>query len=267
MTLTVSHLTVVLQGREILSDVSFSLQPGQRLGLIGPSGSGKTMLALAIAGLLPDAAQVSGEIVLGTDSLTSCREEELAGIRGNRIGFVFQEPKSALDPLRTLGSQLTESLTLHYRLTRAQRAEAEHRLATLVGLGDDQRLLRSYPHQVSGGQRQRVAIGAALAASPELLIADEPTTALDVTVQEGILALFRQLSTEQQRSLLFVSHDIAVLSNVVTDAIVLSEGRVVESGTLRELIEYPKHDVTRSIVTAARRAETHLDEATNGGDR
>lgn len=267
MTLTVSHLTVALQGREILSDVSFTLQPGQRLGLIGPSGSGKTMLALAISGLLPEAAEVSGEIMLGADALTSCTQEELARIRGNRIGFVFQEPKSALNPLRTLGSQLTESLTLHYRLTRAQRVEAERRLAALVGLEDDQRLLRSYPHQVSGGQRQRVAIGAALAASPELLIADEPTTALDVTVQAGILALFRELSTEHQRSLLFVSHDIAVLSNVVTDAIVLSEGRVVESGSIRALIEHPHHDVTRSLVTAARRVEAQLEGVTDGGDR
>lgn len=258
MTLSVSHLSVELSGAQVLQDISFTLQPGQRLGIIGPSGSGKTLLSLAISGLLPTHARISGEILLDGEVLTACTEQEWARIRGNRIGVVFQEPKSALNPLQPLGAQLTESLTLHYHLSRTQRREAAQRLADQVGLGGDERILQAYPHQVSGGQRQRIAIGAAIAASPELLIADEPTTALDVTVQQGILNVLTTLCEQEQRSLLFVSHDISVLSHVVTDALVLDHGRIVESGSLHELIAHPQHAVTQSIVAAARRAEQQL---------
>jgi len=266
MTLTVSHLSVDLNNQRILDDVSFTLQPGQRLGVIGPSGSGKTVLSLAISGLLPPHARVTGEIVLDDLPLTACTEHEWARIRGNRIGMVFQEPKSALNPLQPLGTQLTESLTLHYQLSRAQRLDAARQLADAVGLDDADRLLRAYPHQVSGGQRQRVAIGAAIAASPDIVIADEPTTALDVTVQQGILNLFTRLCAQQHIALLFVSHDIAVLSNVVTDALVLDRGRVVEAGAIHDLVQRPQHETTRSLVAAAERAEANLALLGDGSD-
>ncbi|MFT4232367.1 MAG: ATP-binding cassette domain-containing protein, partial [Leucobacter sp.] len=174
--LAVRGLTVSIAGRQLLHDVSFELAPGERLGFIGGSGSGKTLTALALSGLLPRTAEVRGSILLGDRELVGLPDAEFAAIRGDRIGTVFQEPRTALDPLRRLGSQMTAALARHYDLSRAERREAALRLAGRVGLDDPERIVRAYPHEVSGGQRQRAAIAAALSASPGLLVADEPTT-------------------------------------------------------------------------------------------
>jgi peptide/nickel transport system ATP-binding protein len=239
----------------ILNNISFDVTAGVSMAIAGASGSGKTMLALAVAGLLPREAEVSGSVTLDGIELRELPERDLAQVRGDQIGIVFQEPKSALNPLQTLGKQITESLELHFSLSREQRREAEQRLARKVGFDDPDRLLKSYPHQVSGGQRQRVAIAAAIAASPQLLIADEPTTALDVSVQQGILRLFTQLCKAEEMSLMFITHDIAVLSEMVSEAVVLDAGRVVETGKISQIVNAPQHPVTQQLVAAARAAE------------
>ncbi|MBO1900839.1 ABC transporter ATP-binding protein [Leucobacter weissii] len=250
--LEVSGLRVSIGGRPLLHDLSFALAPGERLGFIGGSGSGKTVTALAIAGLLPEDAEVRGSIRLGDRELVGLGERELSEIRGDLIGTVFQEPKTALNPLRRLGRQMTEALSVHYNLSRAERRAAALRLAERVGLGEPERMVRAYPHEVSGGQRQRAAIAAAVSADPVLLLADEPTTALDVTVQRGILRLFRDLTEGDGCSLVFISHDLAVVSDVTERVLVFAEGRIVEEGPVSEILDAPRHPVTRALVDAAR---------------
>ena len=248
--LEVSELRVVIRGEQLLHGISFALAPGERLGLIGGSGSGKTLTALAIAGLLPDEAETSGSIRLGDRELRGASDRELSGIRGDLIGMVFQEPKTALNPMRRLGRQMTEALAQHYDLDRTARRDAALRLARRVGLDDPERIVRAYPHEVSGGQRQRAAIAAALSAEPGLLLADEPTTALDVTVQRGILELFRAVSEGDACSLVFITHDLAVLAAVADRALVLDGGRIVESGTVGRLLAAPEHEITRALIAA-----------------
>lgn len=249
--LTVSNLSVSLGGTELLHEISFSLAAGERLGFIGGSGSGKTLTALAIAGLLPAEAEVRGSIRLGDTELLGRPDRELARLRGDRIGIVFQEPKTALNPLHRLGRQMTEALATHYALSRAERRAAAIRLAQRVGLSEPERMIKAFPHEVSGGQRQRAAIAAAISARPELLLADEPTTALDVTVQCGVLRLFRELSENDGTSLVFITHDLAVLASVVDRVLVFDGGRVIEAGSVREIIASPAHDVTRALIAAA----------------
>lgn len=249
--LTVTDLTVSIREAELLHGLTFSLEPGERLGLIGGSGSGKTLTALAIAGLLPEDAEVSGSILLGDRELIGLDQPALARVRGDLIGMVFQEPKSALNPLRRLGRQMTEALALHYSLTRSERRAAALRLAGQVGLSEPERMVRAYPHEVSGGQRQRAAIAAAISASPGLLLADEPTTALDVTVQRGVLRLFRSLTADHACSLLFITHDLAVIAEVVDRVLVLDGGQIVEAGSVSAILQAPSHPITRALIDAA----------------
>lgn len=256
--LAVSDLTVSIAGSELLSGISFEVASGERLGFIGGSGSGKTLTALAIAGLLPEGAEVHGSIRLGERELVGLGERELAAVRGELIGMVFQEPKSALNPLRRLGRQMTEALALHYELSRAERRAAALRLAERVGLRDPQRMVRAYPHEVSGGQRQRAAIAAAISASPGLLLADEPTTALDVTVQRGVLRLFLELTDGDACSLVFITHDLAVMAEVAERVLVFDGGRVVEQGRIAEVLSAPRHPITRALIEAARAPQGDL---------
>ncbi len=249
--LEVNDLTVSIGDTELLHGISFSLAPGERLGFIGGSGSGKTLTALAVAGLLPEEAEVRGSIRLGDTELVGKPDRELAALRGERIGVVFQEPKTALNPLLRLGHQMTEALALHYSLSRAERKEAALRLAARVGLKDPERIVRAYPHEVSGGQRQRAAIAAAISARPGLLLADEPTTALDVTVQKGVLQLFRELTEGDDTSLVFITHDLAVLAEVAERVLVFDGGRVIEEGEIAQILEAPVHPITRALIHAA----------------
>lgn len=248
---TVEDLVVTIGGVELLHGLSFSLAPGERLGLIGGSGSGKTLTALAIAGLLPEEAEIRGSIRLGDTELVGRSEPEMAALRGDRIGMVFQEPKTALNPLHRLGRQMTEALALHYSLSNAERKAAALRLAATVGLKDPERMVRAYPHEVSGGQRQRAAIAAAISARPGLLLADEPTTALDVTVQRGVLQLFRELTEGDDTSLVFITHDLAVMAEVAERVLVFDSGHIVEAGEVAQILESPKHSITRSLIQAA----------------
>ncbi len=252
MSLEINELVFHIHGRRVVDGMSLSVPDGERLGLIGESGSGKSLTALAVLGLLPRHAVVSGSIRLDDRELVGLRDDEFARIRGKQAAIVFQEPATALNPVRTVGAQIAEPLRIHYGLSKAQARERVIRLAEQVALPDPERIVRQYPHQLSGGQRQRVAIAVALSTSPRLLIADEPTTALDVTIQAGILDLFDRTVESTGSSLLFITHDLAVLSQIAPRAVVLAGGRVVEEGTVRDIVHRPQHPVTRALADAAR---------------
>lgn len=249
MTLDVQDLTIDIDGRRVVDGVSFSVPDGARVGLIGESGSGKSLTALAIMGLLPDGAVAGGSVRWQGRELIGLPDHDLARLRGDEIGVVFQEPLTALNPIHTIGRQIAESITIHERVPRAQartRALAE---ASRVALTEQ--ILRRYPHQLSGGQRQRAAIAMALACHPRLLIADEPTTALDVTIQAEILSLLLSLVQRDGMSLVFITHDLAVLSQVATHGVVLEYGRVVEAAPLQSLLRAPASEVTRGLLRDA----------------
>ena len=252
MSLEIQDLSVTIAGRRVVDGVSFSLPDGARLGLIGESGSGKSMTALAVLGLAPLAAEVTGSIKLNGRELVGLSDRELAGVRGKEVGIVFQEPATALNPVRRVGPQITEAIRIHYDVSKAEAAQRAITLAERVALPDPEQLVRAYPHQLSGGQRQRVAIAMAIATGPGLLIADEPTTALDVTIQAEILELFADLSRGSGTSLLFITHDLALLRSVVDDVVVLADGRVVEQASVDELITNPRTEITQQFVAAAR---------------
>lgn len=252
--LEVEDLRIRIAGRELVHGVGFTVPTGQRLGVIGESGSGKTLSMLAVLGLLPHDARVSGSIRWNGRDVLGLSDRDVARIRGKEMGIVFQDPNSALDPIRTVGAQIGESLEIHYALTRREVAQRVLAAVDQVGLPDPDQIVRRYPHQLSGGQRQRVAIAMALVTGPRLIVADEPTTALDVTVQAGILALFDDLVDTLGSSLVFVTHDIALLGSVVSDVIVMSGGSIVERGTLDRLLSSPSTRVTEDLVAAARMA-------------
>ncbi|SEC03614.1 peptide/nickel transport system ATP-binding protein [Paramicrobacterium humi] len=252
MSFMVSELTISIGGRTVVDDVSFTVPDGGRFGIIGESGSGKSLTALAILGLLPEGATATGSIRLDGRELLGLRERELARVRGAKIGMVFQEPRTALNPIRTIGRQIAEPLRIHEGIGRSEARARTVEIARLVALPDPETIVTRYPHQLSGGQRQRVGIAIALAARPRILIADEPTTALDVTIQAEILALFDRIVDSLGSSLIFITHDLAVLQSVVDEAMVLGAGRVVESAPISDLLSRPSSPVTRRLVDAAR---------------
>ena len=252
--LTVTDLRVTLTTprgpADALRGVGFELARGETLGLIGESGCGKSMTAMAVMGLLPTGAQVGGSIRLNGQELVGLGDDAMCRIRGNRIGMVFQEPMTALNPLHTIGTQIAEPLLLHKGLTRsAARAEAL-RLLERVQLPNAAQRLDAYPHQLSGGQRQRVTIAIALACGPDLLIADEPTTALDVTIQAEILALINELVRDSGMALLMISHDLGVMAQLVSRLLVMYGGTVVESGPTAEVFAHLAHPYTRGLFAA-----------------
>ena len=252
--LAVQDLRVVLPTAhgpaEALRGVSFQMARGDTLGLIGESGCGKSMTALALMGLLPLGATVSGQIRFEGQELVGAPDTALCRLRGNRMAMVFQEPMTALNPLQTIGDQVAEALRLHRGLSRrAGRAEAL-RLLDRVQLPQAAQRLDAYPHQLSGGQRQRVMIAAALSCGPDLLIADEPTTALDVTLQQDILALLGRLVSESGMGLLLVSHDLAVMARTVQRVLVMYAGVGVDSGPTAEVFARLAHPYTRGLFSA-----------------
>ena len=233
-----------------LREVGFTLDRGQTLGLIGESGCGKSMTALALMGLLPEGAQVQGSIRFGGTELTTLPEARWCGLRGNRIGMVFQEPMTALNPLHTVGRQIAEPLRLHRGLdAAAARAEAL-RLLERVQLPQARARLDAWPHQLSGGQRQRVVIAIALACGPDLLIADEPTTALDVTIQREVLDLIDALVRESGMALLLISHNLGVMADRVERVAVMYGGLVVESGPTARVFAERAHPYTQGLFAA-----------------
>ena len=241
---------------DALRSVSFTLARGQTLGLIGESGCGKSMTALALMGLLPEGAAVGGSIRLHGQELVGLDDATMCRLRGDRVGMVFQEPMTALNPLHTLGHQGAEPLRLHRGMARtAARAEAL-RLLDRVQLPNAAQRLDAHPHQLSGGQRQRVMIAMALACGPDLLIADEPTTALDATLQAEILDLITALVRDSGMALLLISHDLGVMARTVGRVLVMYGGTVVESGPTAEVFSHLAHPYTRGLFAARPRMGT-----------
>lgn len=254
---------------KVVSHVSFSVAPGERLGLIGESGSGKSMTALAVMGLLPAELKASGSLLLsnGKDALmqiVGAAEKDLNEIRGTVASIVFQEPLTALDPLMKIGRQLSEPLRRWQGLKGEELNEAIIAALTEVRINKPGRIASSYPYEISGGERQRAAIAMALACEPSLLIADEPTTALDVTVQAEVLDLLDAIVAKRGMSLLFISHDLAVVSKITDHVLVMKDGSVVESGSLRDVLRSPQHPYTRDLVASAKELDNALDIAKKG---
>ncbi|MCX2864453.1 ABC transporter ATP-binding protein [Paucibacter sp. PLA-PC-4] len=252
--LEVKDLRVLLQTRrgpaEAVRGLSFELARGETLGLIGESGCGKSLTALALMGLLPENAQVSGHIRFQGQDLLALSDRQRSTLRGNRMAMVFQEPMMALNPLHRIGAQVAEPLRLH-RGWSAARAQAEaQRLLERVGLPDARRRAQAYPHELSGGQRQRVSIAMALACEPDLLIADEPTTALDLTIQGQILDLLAELVEERGMGLILISHDLGVIAENVRQMLVMYGGSVVERGPTEAVFARLGHPYTQGLFAA-----------------
>ena len=258
--LDVCGLRVTLQTArgpaEALRGIDLQMQRGDTLGLIGESGCGKSMTALALMGLLPEGAKVEGSIRLNGQELVGLADTAMCTLRGNRIGMVFQEPMTALNPLHTVGDQIAEPLRLHQRMGRAEARAEALRLLERVQLPQAAQRLDAYPHQLSGGQRQRVTIAMALACGPDLLIADEPTTALDVTIQGEILDLILSLVTDSGMALLLISHDLGVMARTVERLLVMYGGTVVEAGATAAVFEHLAHPYTRGLFGARPRLGT-----------
>jgi peptide/nickel transport system ATP-binding protein len=257
--LTVNNLSVSLdtaQGRaQAVRDLSFDLAPGGTLGIVGESGCGKTMSALAILGLLPDNAVTTGAIHFNDRELLSCTEAEWCDIRGNQIAMIFQEPMTSLNPVHRIGRQIMESMFLHRALNKAQALEETIRLLETVGIQNAAERVKHYPHQLSGGQRQRVMIAIALANQPRLLIADEPTTAVDVTIQKQILDLINKLIDEFDMGLVLISHDLGVIAKLVERVIVMYGGVAIESGSVETIFSDPAHPYTCGLLSAIPRID------------
>jgi peptide/nickel transport system ATP-binding protein len=235
---------------EALRGLNFDMQRGEKLGLIGESGCGKSLTALAIMGLLPERSQVNGSIALDGTELIGMPDEDMCKIRGARIGMIFQEPMTALNPLQTIGHQIAEPLLLHQRMTVSAAKLRTVELLERVQLPRAKERLQAYPHQLSGGQRQRVMMAMALACQPDILIADEPTTALDVTVQKEVLALISQLVSEDGMGLLLISHDLGLMRDQVDRVMVMYGGAVVESAPTEALFQTRLHPYTQGLFAA-----------------
>ncbi|MGO1840021.1 MAG: ABC transporter ATP-binding protein [Candidatus Microbacterium stercoravium] len=256
--LALDGLTVRSGDTVLVDDLSFSLDEGERIGLIGESGSGKSLTALAILGLLPAGLTAAGSIRLDGTEVVGARERTLNRIRGRAAAPVFQEPRTALDPLMRVGKQIAEPIRRR-GVSGGALEKAVRRLLAQVALDDGDRINRAFPHELSGGQRQRVAIAIALAAEPKVLLADEPTTALDVSVQAEILALLDEIAAARRMAVVFVSHDLAVVSRVASRALVMRRGQVVEHGGIEQLLAAPRHDYTAGLIASARRFENALE--------
>lgn len=249
--LAVDDLRVRIGRREIVRGISFGVQREQTLGIVGESGSGKSMTVLAATGLLDaPGAVVAGSSMLGDIGLVGASPRVLRGVHGGRVGFVFQDPGTSLNPLLTLERQITESLETHRNMTRREARDRALELLDAVGLPDPATRLHAYPHQLSGGQRQRVMIAIALACDPELLIADEPTTSLDVTTQAQIIGLVRQLQRDFGTAVVWISHDLGVIGQVADDVTVLQDGEAVEQAAILDVFDRPQHAYTRQLLQA-----------------
>ncbi|SEB38853.1 ABC transporter ATP-binding protein [Microbacterium hydrocarbonoxydans] len=247
--LSIRDLTIDI-GRPLVHGISLDLEAGRIQGLAGESGSGKTLTSLAVLGLLPRQARTGGSITLAGEELVGMRRRGLNRIRGKRIAMIFQDPSASLHPQLPIGRQLTDHMRVHLGLRgAAAKARAIELLETVQVPNPDAALAR-YPHQFSGGQRQRIAIACALACDPEVLLADEPTTALDVTVQAGILRLLRDLAIERNLAVLLVTHDLGVMSAIADDVAVMKNGRIVERADRATLFRDPQHEYTRTLLAA-----------------
>lgn len=235
---------------QAVRDVSFTLARGETLGWVGESGCGKSITALALMGLLPDHAVVSGSVMFDGQELAGLPDKDLCHLRGNRIGMIFQEPMTTLNPVHTIGNQVAEPLRLHRGASRQEARAQAVALLDRVGIPNAAQRFDAYPHQFSGGQRQRITIAMALACNPDVLIADEPTTALDVTIQGQILDLIHDLVQERGMALILISHDLGVIAQNVARMMVMYGGSVVESGATTDVFAKPAHPYTRGLFGA-----------------
>jgi peptide/nickel transport system ATP-binding protein len=250
--LEIDSLNVSIGGRAILQDVGFKVSPGEILGVVGASGSGKSMTALAIMGLLPEGAVVTGKLVLNGESLIDRSARDMQRLRGKAMGMVFQEPMTALNPLMRIGDQVTEALRIHSPLSMGAARNAAREVLTQVGLPEEQGAWQRLPYELSGGQRQRVAIAMAVVNSPPLLIADEPTTALDVITQSQILELLRTLARARHMGLILITHDLAVVSQLTDRVAVMQQGRIVDHGMTGDVLRNSRVPYTRALLQASR---------------
>ena len=252
--LTIPNLTISFGANEnaVVRNFSLNLQPGSCMGLVGESGSGKTMSALSVLQLLPHNAVVSAksQILFRDQNLLDLSERQMRHVRGKHIGMIFQDAMSALNPVLTIGQQLCETIHLHLRFNRKKSTAHAQSLLDRVGIQDFLRAMQSYPHELSGGMRQRAMIAIAIAAEPEIIIADEPTTALDASIQAQVLSLLNDLKNEKQCALLFIGHDLSVVSTMAADITVLKSGSIVESGNAKQFFEHPAHDYSRALLQA-----------------
>jgi peptide/nickel transport system ATP-binding protein len=249
--LEIDRLTIAFRGDPVVRDLSLAIEPGKVLGLVGESGSGKSVTSLAILGLLDSAAEVRGSIRFDGEELLMLRPEAMRRYRGRRIAMIFQEPMTALNPVMPVGRQIAEAIEAHQpTLTRREVRSAVIASLQAVALPDAEARYKDYPHQFSGGQRQRILIAMALANRPQLLIADEPTTALDVTVQAQVLALLRDLQQQFGLAMLFISHDLGVVAQVADRVAVMRHGWLLEQGTREQIFHSPQHPYTRSLLGA-----------------
>ena len=250
--LDVQHLAVTFGGSSpAVDDVSFQISAGETLGLVGESGSGKSVTAFSILRLLQPPGRVTGGSVMfqGRDLLT-LPESDMREVRGAGISLIFQEPMTALNPVMRVGDQIAEALLVHGKATRAEARERAIELLDAVKIPEAGRRVRDYPHQLSGGMRQRVMIAIALACRPPLVIADEPTTALDVTIQAQVLELLRELKARYNLAMLLITHDFGVIAEMADRVAVMFKGRIVEQGAVRDILRHPSHEYTRNLLAA-----------------
>jgi oligopeptide transport system ATP-binding protein len=244
-----------------VDSVSWTLDAGETLAIVGESGSGKSVTALSLLGLIPEPGRVDqGSIVFEGENLLDLDSRRMRAIRGNRIAMIFQEPMSSLNPVVKIGKQVAEPFRLHRGMSQKQALEAAVELLGKVAIPDPESRLHSYPHQFSGGMRQRVMIAMALACQPKLIIADEPTTALDVTVQSQILALLKELTHEMDSALLLITHDLGVVARYADHVAVMYGGRIVETASARDLYRNPRHPYTRGLLESVPRLDDESDK-------
>lgn len=235
----------------VVCDFDLELKAGEIVGLVGESGSGKSMSALAIAGLLSRRdMHKRGQILFDGLDLLTCERSKLRKIQGNEISMIFQEPMTSLNPVKRIGWQIEESLRIHTELNKEERYQKAIEMMKEVELPDPERLYRQYPHELSGGIRQRVMIAAAMICNPRILIADEPTTALDVTIQAQIVELLKRMNREKQTSILFISHDLSLVKQLCERVLVMKGGYVVETGLTQEVFAHPKEEYTQRLIAA-----------------
>lgn len=264
--LKIQNLTLGIGKNEILKEVSLSLSKGMTLGVVGESGSGKSVSSLAVMGLLPKTADISADSKIlfndgnKTADLLRLKPNEIRNFRGNEISMIFQEPMTSLNPSLKCGEQVEEPIRLHLKLDHSKSKKRVLELFEKVMLPTPERIYNSYPHQLSGGQRQRVMIAMAVSCNPKILIADEPTTALDVTVQRAILDLIRQLQQESGMSCLFISHDLGVIAEVCDEVAVMYKGEIVEHGSVNEIFNHPKESYTKGLIACRPRLEVRYKE-------
>ena len=259
--LEVDHLSIYFRDQAVVRDVSFSVRPGEVLGLVGESGSGKSLTSLSILGLLDAAARVEGSIRFQGENLLPLKPEQMRHYRGRKIAMIFQEPMTALNPVMPVGRQIAEAIETHQpRLDRKQVRQAVVQAMAAVAIAEPELRMRDYPHQFSGGQRQRLLIAMALVNQPSLLIADEPTTALDVTVQAQILLLLKELQQRNRLGMLFISHDLAVVAQIADRVAVMRKGMLLETGTRDQVFLHPRHAYTRSLLGAVPTLATDRDQ-------